>query len=446
MFFFLPLGTTRPRWRTPYFTYGLIGVTVAAFAVQMGYEDPFAAAFRPSHPSLIGLFASVFMHAGIIHLAGNMVFLWLFATLAEDVFGPWLLLGFYFAAHLGAVVMHMVVGTASSGTVSDVPLVGASGAIAGVMGLSAVCFLRTKVRVWYLVGYFFYWRMGVAEVGAPVFLGLWVGWEMIQGLVTASLEAAYGGGGGVAHWAHVGGFAVGLAGALALKLRKRVVHTDLVEGRGPVTSEFEAFRQAGELEMMVTRSPEDADAWYALGRAWEMSARLEKAGGAYARALALFLTQRRGKEAVDAYRALKEYEAAPELPESLVFLLACSLEEGGRKADAFVMFRRLTESGTRGPQVETALIRAAEIGRGLSGFHMEAQQCYEALLRDFPYSPWRGMAMEGLATLRAMPAERPARPEGIGKPEEMGKPPRPITRFDRLERPAPGGNDGKERD
>ncbi len=430
MFFFIPLGTTRPRWRTPYLTYVLIGANVVVFIAQMAWGEAMPPGFVPGRPSLFAWVASMFMHAGVFHLLGNMLFLWLFATLTEDVFGAWLLLAFYFASDLGATLLHAFVGALFLPGSLETPVVGASGAIAGIMGLSAACFLRTKVRVWYL---FWFWivflRTGVVEVGAPVFLGLWGGWEVIQGLVKTPLEAAYGGGGGgVAHWAHVGGFAVGLAGALALKLRKRVVYSDLVEGRRPVTGQFEAYRQAGELEQMVERSPEDADSWHALGRARESSGRLDKAGEAYERALGLFLRERRGAEAVEAYKAMREYREMPALPEALVFLLACALEDGGSRKEAFGLFQQLALAGGRGPQTETALLRAAGIARELPGYRVQAEECYRALLRDFPHSAWRGLAMEGLARLRALPKEEPA-----AEPEREA-PPRRVTRFDRLER------------
>ena len=433
MFFFIPLGTTRPRWRVPYFTYGLMAVTVAGFVAQMSAEEPLSAAFNSAHPSLSGLIASVFMHGGIIHLAGNMLFLWLFATLTEDVFGARLLLGFYFLSHVGAVGLDLLVTAISFPIMPDRPLVGASGAIAGIMGLSAACFLRTKVRVWYLIGMYVYWRIGTVELGAPVFVGLWAAWELLQGTITTGLGIPSA----TAHWAHIGGFAVGLGGALALNLRKRVVYTDLVGGRRPVTSDFEAFRQAGELEQMVKRSPKDADAWHALGRAREASGRVQKAGEAYARALELFLAERRGEEAVAAYRALKEYQGVPELPAALLFLLACSLEQGGRKKDAFLIFRQVMRVGPPGPQTETALLRAAEIARELPGYRLEAKRCYEALLKDFPYSSWRGLAMDGLAKLRAMPKEE----KPVTLPEAPRPPGKPVTRWDRLERRATGRQD-----
>ena len=90
----------------------------------------------------------------------------------------------------------------------SVPWLGASGAIAGILGLAACCFMRAKVRVTYLV-LFPRCSVGVATVPMPVFGALWLGWEVFEGLVMTSLAAETGRYGGVAHWAHVGGFAVG---------------------------------------------------------------------------------------------------------------------------------------------------------------------------------------------------------------------------------------------
>ena len=439
MFFFLPYATDRPRRRTPWMTYALF---TANCLIYLLYELPYWSqggqgvgpfGFVPAQPELGALVRSMFSHGGPAHLAGNMLFLWLFATLAEDVFGPWLLLGCYLASHIGAILLDMLVTGLSSPGALDTPIVGASGAIAGIMGLSAVCFLRTKVRVWYLVWWgFAFPRTGVMELGTPVFVGLWVVWELLQGMVMAGLGLPSG----TAHWAHIGGFAIGLGGALALKLRARVIYADLVEGHRPVTSEFEAFSQAGELEQMVERSPDNADAWHALGRAREASGRLERAGEAYGRALELFLRERRGAQAAEAYAAMKEYQALPALPDAMLFVLACALKDAGRKQDAFRMFQHLVAAGSPGPQTETVLIRAAQIAQDLAGYRVHAIECYERLLKDFPYSSWRGLATEGLAKLRAMPDEAHSvvEEEPLLAGQEQEEPGRPVTRWDRLER------------
>jgi len=422
--FFIPLGTTRPHWRVPYVTYGIIGLNVIVFVLQLAFPQAMPQGFVPDHPSFFSWLAAMFMHAGISHLAFNMLFLWLFATLAEDVFGAWLLLACYFASDVGATLLHWAVGAAFAPNSLATPVVGASGAIAGIMGLSALCFLEAKVRVWYLIGYFLYWRTGLAEIGAPVFVGLWVAWEAVQGIFLTSAAGASGAGGGVAHWAHVGGFAVGLAGAWGLKLRRRVVRTDLVEGRQPASSIFQAYGQARELEKMVKAAPEDAEAWYALGRAWETSGRRDKAGAAYAQALSLFLGSHRFEDAARAYRGMQEYHALPPLPDQQLFRLACALEEQAHLADAFAVFRQLALGRMPGEYTETALVRAAEIARKLPGRDLEAAHCYREYLKAFPDGEWRSLALQGLEQIEGEPPQVPP------PPEQVPKPPKPIADSD----------------
>ncbi len=422
--FFIPLGTTRPHWRVPYVTYALIGANILVFALQLAVPNALPEGFLPDRPSFFSWLAALFMHGGLFHLAGNMVFLWLFATLTEDVFGAWLFLAFYFASDIGATLLHWAVGAAFAPNSLATPVVGASGAIAGIMGLSALCFLEAKVRVWYLFGYLLYWRTGIVEIAAPAFVGLWVAWEAVQGVFLTSSAAASAGGGGVAHWAHVGGFAVGFLGAWLLKLRRRVVRTDLVEGRRPTGSIFQAYGQARELENMVRASPDDAEAWHALGRALEISGRRDRAGAAYARALTLFLASHRFVDAVRAYRGMREYHTLPPLPDEQLFRLGCALEEQAHLADAFAVFQQLALGRTLGQYTETALIRAADLARKLPGRDLEAAHCYREYLKAFPDGEWRALALQGLEQIEGV-VTRPL-PETQPPPT----PPRKITDSD----------------
>jgi tetratricopeptide (TPR) repeat protein len=281
------------------------------------------------------------------------------------------------------------------------------------MGLSAVCFLRAKVRVWYLIGWYFHWRMDVVEIAAPVAVGLWAGWELLQGMFWTGLGIATS----AAHWAHIGGFAVGLTGAFALKLRRRVVYTDLIEGRRPTTTQTEAFAQVAELERIVAKSPEDGEAWYSLGRAREVGGRGEDALAAYLRSLECFLRQRQAAGTVKAYRGIKEHASVSWLPESLLFPLASALEDEGQHADAFEAFRRVAMAAPHSPEAETALARAAEAARRLPDHRQQEADCYRALLEDFSHSRWRGLAQRRLREIGPVaPAQQPAaqeRPEMV---------------------------------
>lgn len=395
MFLLIPLGTTRPHWRMPWATYGLMGLCMCVFLYQLGHPDAIAAGFVPAKPTLGGWIAGMFMHRGLIHLAGNMLFLWLFGSLAEDGLGPWLFLGFYFGGSAGASLLDWLTTALFAPGLLAVPRIGASGAIAGIMGLSAICFLHTKVRV-----------LGIWEAAAPVFLGLWVAWEIVQG----SAASIMGSVGQAAHWAHVGGFLVGLGGAVAAGLNKRVPREDLVTGRAAADTAFSTFEQAAELEKLVHESPDDADAWRALARACEAIGRLAMAKSAYQRSAILFLRQRRLREAGEAGAAMLEYLPASVLPEELHFDVACALEEAGKFGRAFHIFRSVAESQPQTRQAETSLIRAGEIARMHLHDEQVAGECYRALLHAYPDSEWRGLAQERLTELDLLEERAPSPP------------------------------------
>jgi membrane associated rhomboid family serine protease len=148
----------------------------------------------------IPLFTSMFIHAGWIHIAGNLLFLWIFGDNVEDRLGHLGYAVFYVLCGVGAGLAHAFLTTAISGP-SVVPTIGASGAIAGVMGAYIVLYPKAKVLT--LVPAIFYaWFW---EIPAWIYLGVWI---LIQ-LFTGMLDLSGATSGGVAWWAHVGGFAAG---------------------------------------------------------------------------------------------------------------------------------------------------------------------------------------------------------------------------------------------
>jgi membrane associated rhomboid family serine protease len=149
---------------------------------------------------------SMFMHGSIVHLGGNLLFLWIFGNNVEDSMGKIKFIIFYLLGGLAALAGQTLV---SSGSGDAVPLVGASGAIAAVLGGYILLFPRARVLTVVFVILFF----TVIEVPALVMLGIWFAQQVLFG--AAGLTDPTGGGGGVAYFAHVGGFAFGL---LAIRL------------------------------------------------------------------------------------------------------------------------------------------------------------------------------------------------------------------------------------
>ena len=150
------------------------------------------------------LVSSMFLHGGWLHLVGNMWYLWIFGDNIEDRLGHGKFLGFYLLAGIGAALLHYALNPASR-----VPTVGASGAIAGVLGGYLVAFPRARIIT--LVPLFPFFQ--VMPLPALVVLGLWFVMQFFSGALSLGFGAA---GGGVAWWAHVGGFAFGIVGMWVL--------------------------------------------------------------------------------------------------------------------------------------------------------------------------------------------------------------------------------------
>ena len=200
----LPIGDDNSARRiTPMVTYGLIALNVLVFLLELSGGDAFIQrwAFVPTRfladpvGELPTLFTSMFMHAGWVHLLGNMLYLWIFGDNVEDRFGHGLFTVFYVLCGLGATFAQLAVSTGSS-----IPNLGASGAIAGVLGAYIMMFPGAGVNV--LLG-----RV-VTRMSALVVIGFWILLQIFSGIgtFTASSQAE----GGVAYMAHIGGFFAGV--------------------------------------------------------------------------------------------------------------------------------------------------------------------------------------------------------------------------------------------
>jgi len=198
----LPIGDDNSARRTvPLVTYALIALNVLFFFVEMSGGDAFIEkwAFVPSrflaNPAgdFLTLFTSMFMHAGWLHLGSNMLYLWIFGDNVEDRFGPGKFIIFYLLCGLGATFAQLAFSLDST-----VPNLGASGAIAGVLGAYILMFPQGSVRV--LQG------QRVIPMPALIVIGFWFVLQLFSGI--GSITAA-GDTGGVAYMAHIGGFIAG---------------------------------------------------------------------------------------------------------------------------------------------------------------------------------------------------------------------------------------------
>lgn len=196
----------------PLLSYTFIALNVAIFILQFSM-DPQAASdfvyqFGATPQKIVNgqdwitLFTSMFMHGGWMHLIGNMMFLWVFADNIEAVIGNVNFFAFYILGGLAASLAHI-----AFNPMSPIPAVGASGAISAVLGAYLIVFPHSKIKT--LVLYFF------VSIPALVFLGIWIVQQLISGF--GALGAASAQTGGVAWWAHIGGFAFGVVAGFLIK-------------------------------------------------------------------------------------------------------------------------------------------------------------------------------------------------------------------------------------
>ena len=205
-----PIKDHNPSGRVPYVTYGLIAINVIVWLLYSGLLGGVAASVGGGPfgnmemvPEEImngqdwhSIISSMFQHAGLMHLGGNMLFLWIFGDNMEDAFGHVGYLIFYLACGVAAVAAHMLADPYSS-----VPVVGASGAVAGVMGGYLLLYPKARVDIMLILVVYF------KRFSLPAFvvLAIWFAMQIFGGFANTNSQ-----GGGVAYWAHAGGFIAGI--------------------------------------------------------------------------------------------------------------------------------------------------------------------------------------------------------------------------------------------
>ena len=234
---FIPLSDNPgPRRRFPFVNYGLIAVNIAVFVYELTLTDQgtcFSYAYslipkavltgtalqvsgcalgEPS-PVFLTLITAMFLHAGFLHIGGNMLYLWIFGDNVEDRLGHVWYLIFYLFCGLVANFAQIAATVYTNGNLLT-PNLGASGAIAGVLGAYLIFFPGSKVKTLIFIGVFFTF----ATLNALIVIGFWFVLQAVDAFLSVGLVHGLSSGGGVAYFAHVGGFIAGLLIALVVKL------------------------------------------------------------------------------------------------------------------------------------------------------------------------------------------------------------------------------------
>ena len=388
----------------------------------------------PLH-QVFSMFTSMFMHTGIEHIAGNMLFFWVFGRAAEEFLGWKIYTPIYFFAGIAAILLAHMMAVIFTPNTLGIPNLGASGAIAGVMGLFAVRFYRTGVRVFYLrwwadiliiimVGmlaaplnmalhnltvavtlaliitviavYFFGrgWMWKIIFRPSAWVIGFWV---VIINLIPALWQIYEGSqGGGVSHWAHIGGFGLGALYAMLIGGVEEGKAEYAVEDAGAAlqTSPDNALAHA---QKILEKEPNNPRVHEIAARAHDARNNLPEAERHYNAALDGFWKTGERDAAVTLY--LLATQKHPELPvrPALLLSIAGHLTQGARWNETAVVLVRLTEEFENTPEGEIALLRCAQLWMRQFSDPAEASRQLEMFLARYPDSQFRPQAQQALA-------------------------------------------------
>jgi membrane associated rhomboid family serine protease len=204
---FFPIGDANIKHgHKAFFTYLIIAANIAVFAMQFMMPNDLQQRFVMDYgciPNELMQFkqwhtviTSMFLHGGVMHLLGNMLFMWVFADNIEATIGNFKFLLFYLAGGVVATLTHVFFNAGS-----EVPCVGASGAIAACLGAYLVMFPHSKIKIFFII------FLTTFNVSAIYFLGFWIVQQFMSGMGSIGVATA-----GVAYWAHIGGFVFGVCG------------------------------------------------------------------------------------------------------------------------------------------------------------------------------------------------------------------------------------------
>ena len=213
----IPLRDVIPSRTTPVVTISLVILNALIFLYELSLGDQvnefmFSFGLVPAYFSWVNVVTSMFLHGGFLHAAGNMLYLWIFGDNVEDRMGHGRFLAFYLLCGIAAALAQTI--TVPN---SMIPMVGASGAIAGVMGAYFVLYPHSRIVT--LVTLLIFWQ--IMEVPAVIFLGIWFLMQFLSGVGSIASATAGEPAGGIAFWAHVAGFAAGVLGVMVFRRPER---------------------------------------------------------------------------------------------------------------------------------------------------------------------------------------------------------------------------------
>ena len=335
-----------------------------AFDLATESLPSFAYGDIPARGGTLTLFTHQFLHGGVLHLIFNMWFLWLCGTNLEDRWGRVLFTGFYLASGVAGALMHRAMSPDAY-----VPLIGASGAIAGAMGAFLVTLGATRITFFYAMWISFKPKLGTFHAHAYVMLPLWLASELLWGFLTPS--------DGTAHWAHVGGFAFGATIALGFKLTGIDAKLDAMADKRITTVQDPRLLQAMEhtdegriaeafvaLGALTRERPDDIDVWLEMLRAATAAKDAPRRLASYLRLIELYVAHDSAGTAAELLEELRLHGLTPAIPRAELLRIGELFARKSQPTAAMVCFAGAHASGLiDAPSVRAAVMHAMLLAR-----------------------------------------------------------------------------------
>lgn len=400
MFFLLPYGNDRQTRRFPTVTCTLIAVNVVVFLLMLPLNRSVVISttgFVPAHATFADIISSMFVHASIYHLGWNMLFLWLFGPSVEDALGRVAYTLVYIVSGIAAALLHMFVVNGLVPAAGLLPVVGASGAIAGILGIFAIRFYKTNIKIfWSFVIVVWPVRWGTFTVPAILGLGIWFIEQIYGGL--SSLGDP--GSGGVAYWSHIGGMMFGMLLASVANLGMEGSKEYLMEDARSSIERGTTWEAIDKLETLIDRDPANPDAHAELAKLYAEKRNAHEAVPHFKKSIEIHLRKGERDRATARYNELKDYCRDATLDLRTEFQIARYLMEMCCHKQAMQMFQNISLNHPGTPEAEVALMKAGDICLDSLNDPQRAIWCYERFLREHSHSTYRTMVEKSLEEAR----------------------------------------------
>ncbi|HEX8551425.1 MAG TPA: rhomboid family intramembrane serine protease [Abditibacteriaceae bacterium] len=407
----------------------------STFAGDPHYSVLNTFAYRASNPTPWGLLVAMFLHGGFMHLLGNMLFLWVFGRALEDTLGPMIYVGAYVLCGIAATLMYHVMMMMFTPASAGLPSLGASGAIAGVLGLFALRFYRTPVRLFYVlpnvlivvliigallgaiggfvlglpglligffgtwVAFFMYaraWAWGTFKAASAWVIGAWLLiYNIYPGVMSLTRDEKSG---GTAYWAHIGGFMFGMLYALLIGSK----------GEGSLEYALEDAQKAydsGQMEPAIeratnvlSREPNNAGAYEVLAKSYDGRGRESEALDNYEIAIQKYLQAGEREAAVNTYLHSLSKNPGFILDPKLQMALGSQMARMALYKESAENLAKIPFTYPEAPEGELALLRSAQVYLEHLNEPDMALHLLHTLLERYPDTQWmqqveRGMKM-----------------------------------------------------